>query len=330
MIRCDILVRINYGGVAHSRHSYRAGPSGPVVPHVCFSPHTICFHRKTWKKPARARSVRPHTMDTLDDDDDAPFLDISDTEVAVQLLLRDCPPGARTADDDVPIAMLHCLYSIVDYSTEVDQDLESMRLANKVRILKLPAHGDERVIVSVDDYTRALRNSGCEGADALAEALPQLTGLSVHASELQHVLGARARTMVDGLVDAGWLMPTSQAAHATIAGPDEAPVVAEDDAWLWQLPRLGRLVYGLGRCRGEVLSLLHKQKFHRALSHTVEQSPALRKLMRDSKLHIRQVLRDVVGKRLVARTASATGTVLELTPAGVQAAHVSRGRKRRR
>ena len=40
-------------------------------------------------------------MDTLDNDDDAPFLDISDTEVAVQLLLRDCPPGARTADDDV-------------------------------------------------------------------------------------------------------------------------------------------------------------------------------------------------------------------------------------
>ena len=71
--------------------------------------------------------------------------------------------------------------------------------------------------------------------------------------------------MIDGLVDAGWLMPTSQAAHATIAGPDEAPVVAEDDAWLWQLPRLGRLVYGLGRCRGEVLSLLHKQKFHRCV-----------------------------------------------------------------
>ena len=64
-----------------------------------------------------------------------------------------------TSYRDAPLPLLNC-----NYSTEVDQDPESM--ANKVRILKLPAHYDERVIVSVDDYTRALRNSGCEGADA--------------------------------------------------------------------------------------------------------------------------------------------------------------------
>ena len=115
----------------------------------------------------------------------------------------------------------------------------------------------------------------------------------MHASELQQCLSSRSHD--DRWARRCWL------AHAYLTSgacnhrwtrrgagraEDERMAVAIAKArsvglWAWAVPRRGA-------------QLAPQAKFHRALSHTVEQSPALRKLMRDSKLHIRQVLH-VVG-----------------------------------
>ena len=92
------------------------------------------------------------------------------------------------------------------------------------------------------------------------------------------------------------------------------------------------MLYALGKCRAEVLKVLHKQHFHRAMLYTVERAAAVRKVLGEGKLDLRYVLRDLVGKRLVEKTEATAGVVVELTPAGVQQAAnaSSSARKRKR
>ena len=55
------------------------------------------------------------------------------------------------------------------------------------------------------------------------------------------------------------------------------------------------------------------------------------KALRDGKLDLRCVLRDMIGKRLVKKTETMAGCILELSPAGVQAANARNvGKKRKR
>ena len=228
---------------------------------------------------------------------------------------------------------------MVHQATDADADLERLRHANAIRVLKLPAAGDEVLVIRAEDYDRVLRSSGVDGATALADALPHCTGTSCSRSELLAELRPSAdirqrEAWLKALQTAGWLVPARQAALA--AGPDEAPGREDSDdadVWLWGMPGAGRLLYALARCRGALLALLHKQKFGRVLRMAAERAPALRKLLqREARLDLPFVLRDLVGQRLVKSTDTSAGQVLELTPAGWQSAHASkeRGRKRRR
>lgn len=302
--------------------------------------------------------------------DDIPLL--SDTEAAIALVLSECPPGAMLrpgtaaassssaaappAPSTLPCALVHALHAVIHHATEVDVELERLRLAHTVRVLKLPAYGDERLILRADDYANALaRSDCCELAPLVARvALPKCTGVRCTTRELSQALRdggdchstaaaagsggsslLTAKKVCEELRKAGWLVPAAQAAaaEAHAAAPGEAPLIAEADEWLWSLPHAGRLLYALAKCRKEVLKVLHKQHFHRAMRRVVERAPAVRKVLGDSKLDLRYALRDVVGKRLVEQTETSAGTVLELTVSGVQAAAsqvASATRKRRR
>jgi hypothetical protein len=255
----------------------------------------------------------------------------SDTEAALDILLRDCPPGSRVGDAKFPCAISHSLYSVVHHSTEVDLEIERLRLSNAIRVMKLPAHGDERLLIRAADYTSALQASGCEGAADLAAALPQCTGLMCRRLELEEAMGGKqvAARAIIALVKSAWLVPAAREAHAQ--GPDEAPGDGLADAWLWHMPQAGHLLYRLNGCRGAVMQVLHRQKFHRCLRHALDRDAAVLKALRDAKLDLRYVLRDMIGKRLIKRTDTMAGCILELSPAGVQAANArNAGRKRRR
>lgn len=260
-----------------------------------------------------------------DDDEDAPLL--SDTEAAVACLLGECPPGALLLGS-VPCALVHALYAVVHEATDVDRELERLRLSHTLRVLKLPAAGDERLLVRAEDYARALRDSGGEHARRWADVLPRCTGVSCHSRELATALGCTAAAQVSACEElgrAGFLVPAAQAVRAA---PDEAPPAA--DTWLWGMPHAGRLLYALTSCRHAVLALLHKQKFHRALRQLVERAPAVNKALRHARLDLRYLLRDLIGKRFVKRTDTAAGAVLELTPAGLQAAAAREARRKRK
>lgn len=262
----------------------------------------------------------------------------SDTEAGLSLLLAQCPPGARmstaTKEVCVPSAQMHALYAVVRDGTEVDREVERLRLQHTVRVLKLPTHEDEQLILRASDYEALMSNSGVEGAALCAAALAQCTGVSVQRTELLQAMGG-AQVMhgdiVEAHVRAGWLVPAARAAFC--AAPDEAPdTEAAPDGWLWSVPHAGRVVYALVQCRAEVLAILYKQKFGRAPCHVIERTSSVRKSLRQGQLDLRHVLRDLEGKRLISRTETMTGVALELTPAGLQAASYAaqRGRKRRR
>ena len=326
----------------------------------------------------------------MDDDDDLPVL--SDTEAAIALVLAECPAGAMlfasssgssssgsssssggsgsgvggggsnsapagsaAEQKPLPCALVHALHAVVHHATEVDVELERLRLSHTIRVLKLPAFGDERLLLRAEDYADALAASGCCDAAARVarQALPVCTSMHLRTAELQRALGGsgggggssgsrlppttsavEARAICEALRKAGWLVPAHQAAHAEAhaAAPGEAPILADADSWLWSLPQAGRVLYALSKCRAEVLKVLHKQHFHRAMLYTVERAAAVRKVLGEGKLDLRYVLRDLVGKRLVEKTEATAGVVVELTPAGVQQAAnaSSSARKRKR
>jgi hypothetical protein len=269
--------------------------------------------------------------------------ELSDVEAGLACVLGDCPPGALL-NADVPCALWHALYAVIHHSTEVDVELERLRHGHAVRVLRLPAQGDERVLLRAEDYARAMRTSGLAGADRVAEhALPRCTGVTCTRAELLAALQDAEDDGVDGrpsrqqgadaierLRAAGWLVPRPQASHAVAV--DEAPGGEGADEWLWGMPLAGRLLYTLSKARAAVLALLHKHKHGRALRVVLERAPALCKLLTQSRLDLRFVLRDLVGKRLLRSTDTRAGVVLDLTPAGFQAAAAAapRGKKRGR
>lgn len=293
--------------------------------------------------------------------------ELSDTEAALALVLGACPPGAllNTPSHPVPCALWHAVYAVVHTPTDVDVEIERLRHQHDVRVLTRPGAGEERLLLRADDYVRALHTSGIEGADVLAKALPMCTGATCRRDELLDAMEAvvsaasaseaaaaaansatsrpvslsrrRASSALDALQQAGWLVACARQHDAALAaGPDEAPSAAagssDADTWLWGMPASGRLLFTLTKCRNALLALLHKQKFGRALRATAERAPALRKLLEHSRLDLRFVLRDLVGRALIKSTDTATGTVIELTPAGAQAAAAAapRGKKRGR
>ena len=266
---------------------------------------------------------------------DAAFLP-TDVEVALSCLQGDCPPGARLISGMVPCFPLHSMYAVLHEATEANHELEELRLSSGVRILTCAtAHGEEKMLVPASEFTMAMRQVDGHAEEAGTsvdhEALAKCTGLQLGRAELQAALGHATQDDVSrvagALVQQGWLMLP----HSRQTGADEAPPDSQD--WMWSMPGVGRLLSSLLRCRTEVLRVLWKQKFHRAMRHVVEGSPGVRKALAAANLDLRYVQRDLVGKRLLEQVDTRAGTVLQLTPAGQQLAnhhaHTS-GRKRRR
>lgn len=261
----------------------------------------------------------------------------SDTEAALRLISSQCPLGARVSGR--PVALLHSLYAVVASGTDVDHEVERLRLAHRARVLQIPTpHGIESLIFEATEYAAAMRTGLGLGLGAeAASCLPQCTGCTVTRAELGAALGLTGAVLDEAcsqLVGGGWLAASS-AAVAT-AGPDEAPLESTASKWLWAMPQAGRLLVSLLRCREEAIKVLWRQKFHRSLRHTIERAPAVKKALEQTQLDFRYVLRDLLGRRLVQeQRGSAGGTqVLSLTPAGEQAAHAIElkvgGRKRKR
>ena len=135
----------------------------------------------------------------------------SDTELALQILWKDCPPGALVANG-LQAALRSQVYGIVNDRTAVDRELERLRLAGSLRVLQLPSARDELLLVSADQYFASLTASATLGGPLVAAAAKsRATALVVSG------LSDRA---IEALAGQGWcvLKPPVR------AGPDEAPV----------------------------------------------------------------------------------------------------------
>ena len=266
-----------------------------------------------------------------DDDDDVPAL--SDTAATLQLLFQQCPPAARCANA-VPVAFVSQLYAILRNRTEVDREVEERRADGSLRVLELPSCRGELLLVRAADYDGALAAAAAAAANAAdrrvldevrRRALPACTAVRVKSADLSAALGAgRGETVAGALLRLGWMLPARQACESA---PGEAPEL-EGAEWRWTLPRCGAMVSQLVAARTQLLRVLHRQRFGRALRSFVETKIAQGAAA--APLPFGFVLRDLQGNELVSeREAGGGSALLELTAAGKQAAErVARKRRR--
>ena len=91
----------------------------------------------------------------------------SDTEAALAIVSRDAPAGARLRG--CAASPVHALYAVVHEPTEVDQELERLRLEHTCRLLQVSTpYGDEQIVARASDYASAMRD--CEDGGSLAAA----------------------------------------------------------------------------------------------------------------------------------------------------------------
>jgi len=289
-----------------------------------------CSHPRAAEAKARMAS---------DADDPNIFELPSDTEAALALLAAQAPPASRICGRN-PVASQHYLYTIVKDGTDVDREIERLRLAHRVHVLLIPTpRGTEHVLVRTEHYAAALREAGF---DELAVCVASCAGLTVAMEELIASTGMAVSTlegMAARALQAGWLAPAASSVLAQAQGPEEAPSAQSGEGkWGWALPQAGRLMVMQLRCREEALRFLWKQKFHRSPRLAVERHAAVKRVITQSQLDFQFVLRDLLGKQLVSeqRVGAGGASVLQLTPAGEQVAHTvnlqtgGRNAKRRR
>ena len=203
----------------------------------------------------------------------------SDTDAATRHLFDQCPPAIRPRS--LSIALISHLYAVVDDRTAVDQEVEQHRVAHTLRVLQLPSSREERAVVHADAYAAAMATDAAaadttverEALEAGVRVLPMCTGVAVRKPELAAALVGIGDTsaVIEALLRRNWLAVTSRSA----AAPDAAPTEGE---WLWALPECGKLTTALYPLRAEALRQLHRQRFGRAMRHTLDQG--LSKLLR--------------------------------------------------
>lgn len=256
-----------------------------------------------------------------DDPDDALFAAAaaalpSDTEVALQCLWRECPAGARVAAGSIAAALRSQVYGIVRDRTAVDRELERLRLGGRVRVLQLPAARDEAILVDADRYHEA----ACAALDASVAGGSGRAALRERPTALTVDREALGQEALDALTARGFCLPTAPAR----TGPDEAPPEQE---WLWSVPGCGALWTGLVAVRRDVLRTLGRHRLGGAQRVVVERGVASR--LRESRLDMRFVLRDCVGRELLTMDERLTN--LGLTAAGrAAAASLAAASKRKR
>ena len=239
----------------------------------------------------------------------------SDTELALQILWKDCPPGALVANG-LQAALRSQVYGIINDRTAVDRELERLRLAGSLRVLQLPSARDELLLVSADQYFASLTASATLGGPLVAAAAKsRATALVVSG------LSDRA---IEALAGQGWcvLKPPVR------AGPDEAP---PDPVWVWSVPQCGALASNLLAARREVLRALGRHRLGCAPRVVVERSVA--KKLREVKLDLSFVLRELVGTELLTIEQHHAGSNLALTADGrtaaAAAAPAAKGKRKR-
>ncbi|KAL1523465.1 hypothetical protein AB1Y20_018404 [Prymnesium parvum] len=256
----------------------------------------------------------------------------SDTEAGVSYLLSQCPAAVRPRG--LPVFLCSQLYAVVDDRTAVDRELEARRLAHELRAIQLPSSQAELLLLPAEQYSRAIAaDAGTEGVSAeerralecAQQLLPACTGVTVRRSEIEAALQnpADADAVAGVLSMRGWLTALPPSESLTLG---DAPLHA-DCEWRWALPESGKLTRELFPLRTEVLTALHRQRFGRALRHTIERSRGVAALLRKLHIDLTFALRDLVGSSYIESTHTAAGTLLQLTAAGERAAA---SRKRRR
>jgi len=237
----------------------------------------------------------------------------SDTELALQILWANCPPGALVASGRLQVALRSQVYGIVNDRTAVDRELERLRLAGSLRVLQLPSARDELLLISADQYFTSLAESATLGGPLVAAAAKsRATALVVSG------LSDRA---IEALAGRGWciLKPPVR------AGPDEAP---PDPVWVWSVPQCGALASNLLTARREVLRALGRHRLGCAPRVVVERSVA--KKLREVKLDLSFVLRELVGTELLTIEQHHAGSNLALTADGRTTATTSAAKGKRK
>lgn len=231
-----------------------------------------------------------------------------DTLVAIRLMRAEFPKAEAVATR--PFALRSQLYSSIPDRTLVDRQLEELKARNAVRLFKLATTKDDYAVMLVEDYAAQIeverrRMEGGPVAPHVAAALaafvdyvlPGTSAAGVSQAELVRLLSCKGLKVrdhhVSALIHAGFLVRQ----------------LADQTAYWFSIPNVGRIVKAIVQGRKELMRLVSRQKFGEML-----RSQLAAKRLRFSPLGMKFHLRDLLGSGHLVEVPTTAGPLIRVPP----------------
>ncbi|CAL5228660.1 g11830 [Coccomyxa viridis] len=236
-----------------------------------------------------------------------------DTLAAILLLKSQFPSLA--SKNTVPFALRSQLYTIVNDRTIVDRELDTLRLQNTLRVVKLTSMQDEYAYLLTEDYVALISRIITEQEEkgTLPEVLsglatfgdillPDKTGIDIsHDDLLRHLQNASGdgkevnRKVVEAqlslLLNVGLLTRHT----------------ASRDRYLFAMPNAGPLVRAIVAGRKEVMGILSRRRHPEMFVKELE-----KKKLRDSRMGMQFHIRDLLGSGQLLKSTTTSGPLLRI------------------
>ena len=226
-----------------------------------------------------------------------PLAASKDTKAALHYLLSIFPQdmfGRKLP----PIALKHQIYSIFEDRTLVDRELNSLRDAGEIRLIKLDSGSDEFAVVNRTDYmeiiTTCVKERRLENDhnvnEFLLKILPKVKDVSVEKSKILKDFRLSDQ-VITTLMNLGILN-------------------LRDEKSLWiSIPYGALFMKSLIAGRKAVLSIINKMKYKEIFQSELEK----RDIRLHSKLGIVYHIHDIIGNDMVRKLSTTNGTLLRST-----------------
>ncbi|XP_077228826.1 serine/Threonine-kinase [Tasmannia lanceolata] len=231
-------------------------------------------------------------------------LTFSDTLIALQIMRAQFPNTEKVAVK--PFVLRSQLYSSVNDRTQVDRELESLRVEKVVRIFKLNTGQDDHAIMFMDDYLKQIevvvKRMEAKNRDDIAVFDWFKTYVIV--SKLDTGIGHQE---LCSLLSFGGKVKDEHISLLINAGLLTRQLIDSNTYW-FAIPYIGSILKGLSQGRKELLSFLNRRKYKEMLM-----APLEKKRLRHSSLDMRFHLRDLIGSGHLKTLRTPTGLFVRVS-----------------
>lgn len=219
----------------------------------------------------------------------------SDTKVSL-LHLKELFPLERFEGRLPVVIVKHQLYSLISDRTAVDKELNTLKLANEIKLFKLGAELDDYCIVFTKEYQD--------------HVIKVMSELSISNNICNKFVNTVIKRYTDVCVNQDTLMNEFNFTDSEITQLVKASVLTVRDVGNWwvALPNAGIFMKCFLRGRKAILTMIRKCKYREILQTELEQ----RKWPKVCKLGLQYHMHEVIGADLIKCIQTTSGLLLRL------------------